>query len=91
MQLAHGGLVTSCAHWQRHRFTNALHLRSRVYSAAEQNVRETLEVFVLFVLTCFTSVMLLDVLTWLLNGTPSGRSTDKNRTAGEDRSYGDSA
>lgn len=85
MQLAHAGLVTSCAH--RHRFKSGLHLRSRV---AEKNMRKILEVFVVFVLTCFTSVLLIDVLTWLLKGAASGSSKDRNRTAGEDHSYDDS-
>lgn len=88
MQLAHGDLVTSCAH--RHRFTYRGHLRSRLYSVAEKNMRKILEVFVVFVLTCLRSVMILNALTWLLNGAAAGRSKDQTRTAGEDHTYDDS-
>lgn len=54
-------------------------------------MRKTPEVVVVvFVLTCFASVMLIDVLTWLLNSAASERAKDQRRTAGEDRSSDDS-
>lgn len=40
MQLAHGGLMMSCARCHRHHFANGLDLHSYVYSEAERNMRK---------------------------------------------------
>lgn len=63
---AHGGRVTSRAHRHRQR----------------SHERVTSVVFEIFVHTCFTTVVLVDVLTWLLNSSASGRSKGKSRTTG---------
>lgn len=78
---AHGGPVTSCAHCHRRcsheRVTSALTSLLR-----EDHEKKILEVFQIFVQTCFTTLVLVDVLTWLLNSSASGRSNGKSRTAG---------